>query len=57
MLPSIFKRSDTIMTNASFTHSRGVRMWLAGVGSLVLSACGTTLQPPPTAQSLSLIHI
>lgn len=50
-LPSIFKSSDTIMTNVSFNHPRGVRMWLAGVGFLVLSACGTTLQPP-TAQSI-----
>ena len=41
------------MTNASFNHPRGVRTWLAGVGFLVLSACGTTLQPPPTAQSIA----
>ena len=42
------------MTSASFNHPHGVRIWLAGVGLLVLSACGsTTLQPPPTAQSIA----
>ena len=40
------------MTNARFNHPRGARMWLAGVGLLGLSACGT-LQPPPTAQSIA----
>ena len=41
------------MTNARFNHPRAVHMWLAGMGLLVLSACGTTLQPPPTAQSIA----
>ena len=40
------------MTNARFNHPRGVRTWLAGVGLLCLSACGT-LQPTPTAQSIA----
>ncbi|MDG4596003.1 MAG: DUF1134 domain-containing protein [Candidatus Contendobacter sp.] len=40
------------MINASFNHPRGVRMWLAGVGLLGLSACGS-LQPPPTEQSIA----
>ena len=40
------------MTNASFNHLRGMLAWLAGVGLLGLSACGT-VQPPPTAQSIA----
>jgi hypothetical protein len=40
------------MTNASFNHPRGVCIWLAGLGLLGLSACGT-VQPPPTAQSIA----
>ena len=40
------------MTNASFNHPRGVCLWLAGLGLLGLSACGT-VQPPPTAQSIA----
>ena len=40
------------MTNTGFNHPRGMRAWLAGVGLLVLSACGT-LQPPPTEQSIA----
>ncbi len=40
------------MTNTRFNHRRAMRTWLAGVGLLGLSACGS-LQPPPTAQSIA----
>ena len=42
------------MTNASCNHLHGVHVRLVGLGLLLgLSACSSTLQPPPTAQSIA----